>query len=51
MHVVLTLSAGDYARLYVNGILVITASYALPVVPAPTYFYIGAGLNDAKAYL
>jgi hypothetical protein len=51
MHVVLTMSAGDYARLYVNGILVITASYTLSSIPTPTYFYVGAGTNDVQAYL
>ena len=41
MHVVLTMSVGNYVKLYVNGVLVITASYSLPYVPSPTYFYVG----------
>ena len=51
MHVVLTLSAGEYPRLYVNGVLVLLASYSLPTIPVPTYFSIGHSGGDANAYL
>ena len=51
MHVVLTLSAGDYARLYVNGALAIVASYSLPAIPVPTYFNIGHSGGDSYSYL
>ena len=51
MHVVLTLSAGEYPRLYVNGVLVLLASYSLPAIPVPTYFNIGHSGGDAYSYL
>ena len=43
LHIVLTVAAGDFAKLYVNGALAVTASYPLPVIPSPGYFRIGYG--------
>ena len=41
LHVVLTMSVGNYVRLYVNGSLAITAPTALTVIPTPTFFHVG----------
>ena len=41
MHVVLTMSTGDYARLYINGVLQESTPAVVSPIPPPTVFYIG----------
>ena len=51
MHVVMTVSAGDYARLYINGVLAgITTAVVSPLPPA-TVFYIGKSFVSGHAGL
>ena len=40
-HVVMTISIGDYARLYINGVLQTTTAAVVSSIPPPTVFYIG----------
>ena len=45
LHLVVTLSAGDYARYYVNGTLLGIASAVVSSIPPPDVFYIGKSLS------
>ena len=51
LHIVMTVSTGDYARLYINGVLAgATAAVVSPLPPA-TAFYIGKSFESGNAGL
>ena len=45
LHLVVTLSAGDYARLYINGVLQGSTPAVVSLIPPPTVFYIGKSFD------
>ena len=47
IHLVVTVSAGDYARLYINGVLKGMTSAVVNQIPPPTSFYIGKSFEIA----
>ena len=51
MHVVMTVSAGDYARLYINGVLQGTTPAVVDSLPPPDVFYFGKAFETAIAGL
>ena len=46
VHVVLTVSAGDFARLYINSVLVGSTPAVVDPLPPPSFFYIGMGSSS-----
>ena len=51
LHVVMTLSAGDYARLYINGVLAGTTPLTINPLPPATAFLIGKSFDSANSGL
>lgn len=51
MHIAVTASAGDYARLYVNGVLMGATPVVLTSVPSPKHFVIGQSFNGSESTL
>ena len=45
VHLVVTVSAGDYARLYINGVLLGNTPDVVNPIPPPTTFYIGKSFD------
>ena len=43
--IVLTLPAGGYPQVYLNGVLLYTSTVAMSTLPTPSYFYLGQGLE------
>jgi hypothetical protein len=46
--IVLTLPAGGYPQIYLNGALLYTSSVIMSSLPTPTYFYLGNSLDTTN---
>ena len=51
LHLVATLSAGGYARLYINGALEGTTSAVVNPIPQPNIFYIGKSFDGTSGLI
>ena len=45
VHVLVTVSAGDFARLYINGVLQGSTPVVVTAIPPPSVFYIGRSFD------
>ena len=50
LHIVLVLTPGDVARLYVNGVSAANSSAVVTSIPQPNVFYLGASIGEYGSF-